>query len=74
MVDVLQLIRELDADRVELAVRGALAASAHDGRAVALLARRSEWPARLPLFGLPERPRSRERLQPTLAEYDALSK
>ena len=29
-------------ERVELAVRGALAAGAHDGRAVALLARRSE--------------------------------
>jgi hypothetical protein len=42
MVDVLLLHRELSASKVELAVRGALAAGAHDGRAVALLARRSE--------------------------------
>jgi transposase len=42
MVDVLLLHRELPARAVELAVRGALAAGAHDGRAVALLARRSE--------------------------------
>ena len=42
MVDVLLLHRELPARAVELAVRGALAARAHDGRAVALLARRSE--------------------------------
>ncbi len=42
MVDVLLLHRELSARAVELAVRGALAAGAHDGRAVALLARRSE--------------------------------
>jgi transposase len=72
MVDVLLLCRELGADRVELAVRGALAAGAHDGRAVALLARRSERPAQLPLFELPGNLRSRERPQPTLSEYDAL--
>jgi hypothetical protein len=72
MVDVLLLCRELGPDRVELAVRGALAAGAHDGRAVALLARRSERPAQLPLFELPEHLRSRERPQPTLGEYDAL--
>lgn len=42
MVEVLLLHRELPASRVELAVRGALTAGAHDGRAVALLARRSE--------------------------------
>jgi hypothetical protein len=41
MVDVLLLARELGAAPVELAVRGALAASAHDGRAVAVLARRT---------------------------------
>lgn len=45
MVDVLMLCRELGPRKVELAVRGALAAGAHDGRAVALLARRSERPA-----------------------------
>ncbi len=72
MVDVLLLARELGPDRVELAVRGALAAGAHDGRAVALLARRSERPEQPPLFELPERLRSRERPQPTLGEYDAL--
>jgi len=44
MVDVLLLARELTPARVELAVRGALAAGASDGRAVALLARRSERP------------------------------
>ena len=42
MVDVLLLSRELRPARVELAVRGALAAGASDGRAVALLARRAE--------------------------------
>ena len=71
MVDVCLLCRELGAARVELAVRGALAASAHDGRAVAVLARRSERPAQLPLFELPERLRGSERPEPTLADYDA---
>ena len=42
MVDVLMLCRELGPHKVELAVRGALAAGACDGRAVALLARRTE--------------------------------
>jgi hypothetical protein len=42
IVDVLLLHREVSASKVELAVRGALAAGAHDGRAVALLARRCE--------------------------------
>jgi transposase len=45
MVDVLLLCREHPVARVELAVRGALTAGAHDGRAVALLARQSERPA-----------------------------
>jgi transposase len=72
MVDVLLLCRELRPEQVELAVRGALAAGAHDGRAVALLARRSERPAQLPLFELPERLRELERPQPTLGDYDAL--
>ena len=44
MVDVLMLCREFGPRKVELAVRGALAAGAHDGRAVALLARRSSAP------------------------------
>jgi transposase len=72
MVDVCLLCREQGADRVELAVRGALAAGAHDGRAVALLARRSERPAQLPLFELPEHLRGSERPEPTLADYDTL--
>jgi transposase len=72
MVDVLLLCRQHGAARVELAVRGALAAGAHDGRAVALLARRSERPPQLPLFELPERLRDVERPEPTLADYDAL--
>ncbi|HEY8778456.1 MAG TPA: IS21 family transposase [Solirubrobacterales bacterium] len=72
MVDVCLLCREHGPDRVELAVRGALAAGAHDGRAVALLARRSERPPQLPLFELPERLRSSERPQPTLGDYDQL--
>jgi transposase len=71
MVDVLLLCRELSPERVELAVRGALAAGAYDGRAVALLARRRERPAQLPLFELPERLRELERPQPTLGDYDA---
>jgi transposase len=45
MVEVLMLCREHPADVVELAVRGALAAGAHDGRAVALLAGRQARPA-----------------------------
>jgi transposase len=44
MVDVLLLCREHDPGRVCLAVRGALAAGAIDGRAVALLVRRAERP------------------------------
>jgi transposase len=44
MVDVLMLCREHPVARVELAVRGALTAGAHDGRAVALLARQAERP------------------------------
>ena len=44
MVDVLLLCREHPLTRVELAVRGALTAGAHDGKAVALLARQSMRP------------------------------
>ena len=42
MVDVLMLVREHGSQRVEMAVAGALAAGAHDGRAVAVLARRAQ--------------------------------
>jgi hypothetical protein len=72
MVDVLLLCREQGADRVELAVRGALAAGAHDGRAVAVLARRNERPAQLPLFEVAEHSQASRWPQPTLGEYDAL--
>ena len=44
MVGLLLLCREHDAAQVELAVRGALAAGAYDGRAVALLVKRCERP------------------------------
>jgi transposase len=44
IVDVLLLCREHGPARVELAVRGALAAGAHDGRAVAILARQAQRP------------------------------
>jgi transposase len=44
MVEVLMLCRQHPAGVVELAVRGALAAGAHDGRAVAVLASRSTRP------------------------------
>ena len=54
MVEVLLLCREVGPRRVELAVRGALAAGAHDGRAVALLARRDERPV-APVLELEER-------------------
>jgi transposase len=72
MVDVLLLCRELGAERVELAVRGTLAAGAYDGRAVALLARRSERPAQPRLFELPERLAATARPEPTLRDYDVL--
>jgi transposase len=71
MVDVLLLCRDHGPGRVELAVKGALAAGAHDGRAVALLASRSERPAQLPLFDLPGRLRRADRPAPTLRDYDA---
>jgi len=45
MVAVLLLCREHDRAQVELAVRGAFAAGAYDGRAVALLVGRCERPA-----------------------------
>jgi hypothetical protein len=72
MVDVVLLCRELGAAQVELAVKGALAAGAHDGRAVALLARRSDRPSQLPLFDLPKRLQASDRPQPTLGDYDQL--
>jgi transposase len=73
MVDVLLLVREHGAERVELAVRGALAAGAFDGRAVALLATRRDRLEPQPLPDLPDRLRAlAARPQPTIAEYDEL--
>jgi transposase len=72
MVDVLLLCREHGAQRIELAVRGALAAGAHDGRAVAVLARRAERPDSPPLTGLDERLAATARPAPDLSGYDRL--
>jgi len=44
IVDVLLLCREHGPERIELAVQGALTAGAHDGRAVAVLARKTDRP------------------------------
>src|SRR5215210_8049902 len=71
MVDVAMLCDELGAESVELAARGALAAGCADGRAVAVLARRSERPAPEPL-SLDEQLVARERALPDLAAYDAM--
>ena len=74
MVDVLMLAREHGPARVELAVRGTLAAGAIDGRAVAVLARRAPAPdgAPAPLSGLDARLAAHDRPEPGLADYDAL--
>ena len=59
--------------QVELAVRGALAAGAHDGRAVAVLARRAERPrSPRPLTDLDARLAAIDRPAPDLADYDQL--
>ena len=72
MVDVLMLAREHGPARLELAVRGALTAGAADGRAVAVLARRTTQPAAAPLAGLDARLAAHDRPEPDLADYDAL--
>jgi transposase len=72
MVDVLLLCREHGPERVELAVRGALAAGAHDGRAVAVLAERQQRPAPETLADLPDRLAEHNRPAPGLDQYDAL--
>jgi transposase len=73
MVDVLMLCREHGPATVELAVRGALAAGAIDGRAVAVLARRTSptGPA-APLDGLDARLAAHDRPEPDLSGYDRL--
>ena len=74
MVDVLMLCREHGPDDVVLAVGGALAAGAHDGRAVAVLARRarSAHSAPAPLLELEPRLAAHARPAPDLADYDQL--
>jgi hypothetical protein len=72
MVDVLLLAREHSPARLELAVRGALAAGAHDGRAVGVLIRRGERPPPAVIEDLPERLAVHERPEPTLSTYDEL--
>lgn len=73
MVDVLMLCREHGPATVELAVRGALAAGAIDGRAVGVLARRTDpsRPTRR-LEGLEARLQAHDRPEPDLADYDQL--
>jgi hypothetical protein len=72
IVDVLLLCREHGLEAVELAVRGALAAGAHDGRAVGVLVERRARPAPQALCGLPERLQQHERPAPTLSDYNEL--
>jgi transposase len=75
MVDVLLLCREHDPGAVQLAVRGALAAGAVDGRAVAVLARRARSTGTAPtapLTNLEPRLAIHQRPAPDLADYDRL--
>ena len=72
MVDVLLLAREHGPARTELAVRGAIAAGAHDGRAVAVLAGRTDRPAAAVIVDLPDRLTGLGAPPPTLGQYDQL--
>jgi transposase len=74
MVDVVLLCRDHGPDHVALAVRGALAAGAIDGRAVAVLVRRAETRPAVPapLTGLQPRLATHERPAPGLTDYDQL--
>ena len=74
MVDVLLLCRDHGPDQVVLAVRGALAAGAHDGRAVAVLARRAQSTHTAPAPLLDLEPRLAGQARPTvdLTDYDQL--
>ena len=73
MVDVLMLCREHGPATVELAARGVLAAGAIDGRAVAVLARRSSPTAPVTrLEGLEARLAAHDRPEPDLSGYDQL--
>lgn len=72
MVEVLLLAREVGPERMIAAACGALAAGAHDGRAVALLARRTARTPPVALGDLPERLARLERAAPGLDDYDQL--
>lgn len=72
MVEVLLLAREVGPERMVEAACGALAAGAHDARAVALLARMSPRESVAPLEDLPEHLAATARPEPDLDEYDAL--
>jgi hypothetical protein len=74
MVDVMMLAREHGPDQVTLAVQGALTAGAHDGRAVAVLARRVESSQAGPatLADLEPRLAAHARPTPDLSDYDQL--
>ena len=72
MVDVLMLCREHGPACVELAVRGALAAGALDGRAVGVLARRTEHRPPGTRLELEPRLAAHDRPEPDLADYDRL--
>jgi hypothetical protein len=71
IVDVLMLCRDHDPHLVELAVRGALAAGAIDGRAVALLIDRKTRPPAVAIE-LPDRLAQHDRPAPGLDQYDEL--
>lgn len=72
MVDVLMLVREHGPEHVELAVRGALAAGAHDGRAVAVLASRADHRQPAPRLDVDARLAGHDRPAPDLTDYDEL--
>ncbi len=75
MVDVVLLCRDHGPDHVAMAVRGALAAGAIDGRAVQVLARRARSTGRAepaPLTGLDTRLQAHQRPAPDLTDYDQL--
>ena len=72
MVDVAMLCREVGLRKTEKAVRGALAAGAYDGRAVAVLARREPRAEAKPLVGLEKRLAATASPPPELSRYDQL--
>lgn len=72
MVDVLMLARELGPARVQLAVRGALAAGAIDGHAVELLARQTSSPPQVERLEVNGRLAEHDRPEPDLSDYDRL--